>query len=99
MQMYRKGSHTAYDIITKYRKSVLQDLAAERCRKLIRQVCKESEAEIIKGHVSKAYIYLLVSCSLLPSVRKFVQSVKDKSSRKLLLKDKNLNKENSAWKI
>jgi len=99
MQMYRKGSHTIYDIkyhivwITKYRKSVLSGLVAERCREIIRQVCKEEEVEIIKGHVSKDHIHLLVSVPPTLSVSKLVQLVKGRSSGKLLQEDKNLQKQ------
>jgi len=99
MQMYRKGSHTIYDLkyhivwITKYRKSVLSGLVAERCREIIRQVCKEEEVEIIKGHVSKDHIHLLVSVPPTLSVSKLVQLVKGRSSRKLLQEDKNLQKQ------
>jgi len=66
MQMYRKGSHTIHDIKyhvvwkTKYRKLVLSGLVAERGREIIRQVCNEEEVRIIKGHVSKDHIHLLV---------------------------------------
>jgi len=99
MQMYRKGSHTIYDLkyhivwITKYRKSVLSGLVAERCREIIRQVCKEEEVEIIKGHVSKDHIHLLVSVPPTLSVSKLVQLVKGRSSGKLLQEDKNLQKQ------
>ncbi len=99
MQMYRKGSHTIYDIkyhivwITKYRKPVLSGLVAERCREIIRQVCKEEEVEIMKGHVSKDHIHLFVSVPPTLSVSKLVQLVKGRSSRKLLQEDKNLQKQ------
>ncbi len=97
--MYRKGSHTIYDIkyhivwITKYRKPVLSGLVAERCREIIRQVCKEEEVEIMKGHVSKDHIHLFVSVPPTLSVSKLVQLVKGRSSRKLLQEDKNLQKQ------
>ena len=99
MQMYRKGSHTIYDIkyhivwITKYRKGVMVGLVAERCRELIRQVCKENEVEILKGHISKDHVHLLVSVPPVLSVSKLVQLMKGRSSRKLLLEDKNLQKQ------
>lgn len=97
--MYRKGSHTIYDIkyhivwITKYRKPVMVGLVAERCRELIRQVCKENEIEIMKGHISKDHIHLLVSSPPQISVSKLVQLMKGRSSRKLLMEDKNLQKQ------
>lgn len=99
MQNYRKGSHTVYDIkyhivwITKYRKKVLLGIVAERCRELIRQVCKENEVEIIKGHVSQDHIHLFVSVGPDMSVSKIVQLIKGRSSRKLLQEDKNLQKQ------
>ena len=99
MQMYRKGSHTIYDIkyhivwITKYRKPVMLGIVAERCREIIRQVCKESEVEIIKGHISKDHIHLFVSVPPTLSVSNLVQLLKGRSSRKLLQEDKNLQKQ------
>jgi putative transposase len=99
MQMYRKGSHTIYDIkyhivwITKYRKSVMSGIIAERCRELIRQVCKANEVEIIKGHISKDHVHLFVSVPPILSVSKLVQMLKGVSSRKLLMEDKNLQRQ------
>ncbi len=34
---------------------------AERVRELIRQICKENEVEIIKGHVLQDHVHLFVS--------------------------------------
>ena len=99
MQMYRKGSHTIYDLkyhivwITKYRKPVLSGVIADRCRELIRQVSKASEVEIIKGHISKDHVHLFVSVPPRISVSKLVQLLKGVSSRKLLMEDKNLQKQ------
>ena len=67
MQNYRKTSHTTYDCkyhivwITKYRKKVMSGVVAERVRELVRQICKENDVEIIKGHVSKDHVHLFVS--------------------------------------
>ena len=97
--MYRKGSHTVYDIkyhivwLTKYRKSVMSGIIAERCRELIRQVCKANEVEIIKGHISKDHVHLFVSVPPTLSVSKLVQMLKGVSSRKLLMEDKNLQRQ------
>ena len=99
MQIYRKSSHTIYDIkyhivwITKYRKPVIAGIVAERCRELVRQVCKENEVEIIRGHVSKDHIHLLLSVPPTISVSKLVQLMKGRSSRKLLMEDKNLQRQ------
>ncbi len=71
----------------------MSGLVAERCREIIRQVCKEEEVEIMKGHVSKDHIHLFVSVPPTLSVSKLVQLVKGRSSRKLLQEDKNLQKQ------
>lgn len=49
--------------------------------------------EIIKGHVSKDHVHFFVSVPPTLSVSKIVQLIKGNSPRKLLFKDKNLNKQ------
>ncbi len=99
MQNYRKTSHTTYDCkyhivwITKYRKKVMSGVIAERVRELLRQICKENDVEIIKGHVSKDHIHLFVSVPPHLAVSKLVQSLKGKSSYKLLGENKELSKQ------
>ena len=99
MQNYRKTSHTTYDCkyhivwITKYRKKVMSGVIAERIRELLRQICKEKDVEIIKGHVSKDHIHLFVSVPPHLAVSKSVQSLKGKSSFKLLGENKELSKQ------
>ena len=67
MQNYLKTSHTTYDCkyhivwITKYRKAVLGGLVGSRVRELLRQICKEHDIEILKGHVSKDHIDMFLS--------------------------------------
>jgi len=98
MKNYRTSSHTVYDIkchivwITKYRKAVLHTQIASRLREIIREVCKEKEVEILKGHVSKDHVHLFVSIPPYISVSKIVQYLKGRSSRKLLMEYKELNK-------
>lgn len=64
---YRKGSHTVYNIeyhvvwVTKYRYHVLTGDVQIRVRELIRQICQQHDLNILKGHVSKDHIHLLVS--------------------------------------
>ena len=99
MQKYRKTSHALYDIkyhlvwITKYRKAVLRGDVAKRARDLIREVCRSLDVEIIRGHVSKDHVHLLVSVPPHVSVSKLIQHVKGKSSRKLLSEYRRLSKE------
>ena len=99
MENYRKGSHTVYDIkyhivwITKYRKKVLEGAVAERVRELIRQICKANDVEILKGYVSKDHVHLLVSVPPHLSVSQLVQYLKGKSSNKLQLEFRHIQKE------
>ena len=67
MADYRRGAHTVYEIhlhvvwTTKYRKPVLVGEAATRVRDLIREICGIHDVKIMKGHVSKDHVHLLVS--------------------------------------
>ena len=98
MEHYRKSSQTDYDIkshlvwITKYRKPVLQGEIAIRARELIREICRSYDVEIIKGHLSRDYVHLLVSVPQYVSVSQLVQYIKGKSSRKMMMEFKTLNR-------
>ena len=99
MENYRKTSHSLYDCkyhivwITKYRKKVLLGLVAERVRELIRQICKEHDVEIIKGHVSKDHVHMFVSVPPQMAISKLVQYLKGKSSYKLMQENKQISRE------
>ncbi len=99
MENYRRSSHSVYDIkyhivwITKYRKPVLRGDVDDRARELIREICKAQNVEIIKGHISRDNVHLFVSVPPHLSVSKLVQSVKGKSSRKLMMEFKRLNRQ------
>ncbi|MBA3532201.1 MAG: IS200/IS605 family transposase [Ardenticatenales bacterium] len=86
---YRRGAHTVYDIqyhfvwVTKYRYQVLRGEVAERARELLRQSCMAREIKILKGHVSKDHIHLLVSCPPTLSRAKVMQYLKGRTSRLL----------------
>jgi putative transposase len=85
----RRGSHTVYNIqyhfvwVTKYRYPVLRGEVSERVRELIRQSCMSREIRILKGHVAKDHIHLLVSCPPSLSPANVMQYLKGRSSRKL----------------
>ena len=89
MAEYRKGAHTIYDIqyhfvwVTKYRYHVLVGEIGLRTRELIRQSCASRDIKILKGHVSKDHIHLLVSCPPKLSPAKIMQYLKGRSSRRL----------------
>ena len=79
--------------ITKYRKPVMVGIVAERVREIVRQICKENDVEIIKGHVSKDHVHLFVSVPPHLAVSKLVQYIKGKSSRKLMYEIKSMQQQ------
>lgn len=85
----RRGAHTVYNIqyhmvwVTKYRYKVLRGEVAERARELIRQTCMSREIKILKGHVSKDHVHLLLSCPPGLSPSKIAQYLKGRSSHLL----------------
>jgi putative transposase len=98
VQNYRKTSHAVYDIkyhlvwSTKYRKKVLYGQVAERLRELIREICKGNEIDIIKGSISRDHVHLFLSVPPFLSVSKLMQSLKGKTSYKLLSEFKELGR-------
>ena len=99
MEHYRKTSHSVYDVkyhivwVTKYRKPVLSCEVSIRCRDLIRQCCISLDVHILKGHVSKDHVHLLVSVPPTLSLSKLLQSIKGRSSRRMLEEFRTLKKQ------
>jgi len=99
MEKYRKGSHTVYDLkyhfvwITKYRKPMLSGAIATRLRDLIREICKAMDIEIIKGHISRDHVHMLVSVPPYHSVSNAMKRIKGKTSRRLLSESRILAKQ------
>lgn len=71
----------------------MEGIVGERVRELIRQICKENEVEIVKGHVSRDHVHLFVSVPPHLAISKLVQYLKGKSSYKLLHENQQLSKE------
>ena len=98
MGEYRHGAHTVFQIhlhlvwITKYRKSILTGDVARRVRDLIREICRSEDVDILKGHVSKDHVHLLVSIAPKVTISRLVQRIKGKSSYKLLNEFSHLRK-------
>ena len=98
MENYRRSSHTVYDLkyhlvwITKYRKPVLTGEVAIRLRELVREICKSKDVEIVKGHISRDHVHVFASVPPQISVSDLVKSIKGKTSRKLLMEFKTLNR-------
>ena len=95
---YRKTAHSIYDLkyhivwITKYRKPILRGEISKRVRELIRQTSASMDVYIVKGHISKDHVHLLVSLPPRVSVSKYVQRVKGRSSRRMMEEYRELNK-------
>ena len=87
---YRKTAHSVYDLkyhivwITKYRKPIMRGEIGKRVRELIRQTCASLDVYIVKGHVSKDHVHLLVSVPPNLSVSELVKRLKGRSSRRML---------------
>ena len=98
MENYRTSAHTRFDIkyhfvwTTKYRKEVLTSQVALRLRELVREVCRTNDIEILQGHVAKDHVHILVSAPPNMSASKIMQYVKGKTSRKLMMEFRHLNK-------
>jgi putative transposase len=98
MHVYRKGSHTVFDLkyhlvwTTKYKKPILTGKLGVRVRDLIREICDTNSVQILKGHISKDHIHLFLSMPPQISVSKIAQYIKGKTSRKLLQDFPELNK-------
>lgn len=98
MTEYRTGSHTRFDVkyhfvwTTKYRKGVLVGPVGTRLRDLVREICRTYEIEVLQGHVAKEHVHILVSAPPNISASKIMQYVKGKTSRKLLMEFRHLNK-------
>ena len=99
MEHYRTGSHRRFDIkyhfvwVTKYRKSILTGSVGARLRDVVREVCRTNEIEILQGAVSPDHVHVLLSCPPNLSPSKIMQYIKGKSSRKLLMEFKHLQKQ------
>jgi len=99
MENYRTGSHSRFDIkyhfvwVTKYRKAILTGEVGTRVRDLVREVCRTNEIEILQGAVSKDHVHVLLSCPPNLSPSKIVQYIKGKTSRKLMMEFKHIQKQ------
>ena len=99
MEYYRRSSYAVYDLkyhlawITKYRKPVLKWPIATRVRDLMREICKPKDVEIVKGHISRDHVHLIVSVPPHISVSDLLKSIKCKTSRKMLMEFKALSRQ------
>jgi putative transposase len=99
MEHYRTGAHSRFDLkyhfvwVTKYRKKVLTGAVGMRVRELVREVCRTNEIEILQGAVSADHVHVLLSCRPTMSPSKIMQYIKGKTSRKLMMEFKHIEKQ------
>ena len=99
MENYRTGSHSRYDLkyhfvwVTKYRKQILVGEVGLRLRELVREICRTNEIEIMQGAISRDHVHVLLSCPPDLSPSKIMQYIKGKSSRKLMMEFKHIQKQ------
>ena len=103
MENYRTSSHSRYDLkyhfvwVTKYRKAVLCGEVGVRVRELVRElvreICRTHEIEILQGSVSSDHVHVLLSCPPNISPSKAMQYIQGKTSRKLLMEFKHLQRQ------
>lgn len=99
MSDYLKSSHSCYNLkyhlvwITKYCKRVLAGAVGVRVREMVKTTCLSLDVNVEKGHVSADHVHILVSVPPHLSVSKLMQSIKGRSSRKLMMEFRHLKKE------
>lgn len=99
MGKYRKASHAVYLLhyhfvfVTKYRKPVLRGDVAQEVRKLVREVCRTLDIDIIQGHVRPDHVHLLLDVPPKWAPSRVMQAIKGKSSHHLLQEYRTLRKE------
>lgn len=90
MRENRSSSHATYEIhlhivwVTKYRKAVLATDVGLRLRELLRDICRAEKVTVIKGHVARDHVHLMVSIPPQVTISNLVQKLKGKSAYKLL---------------
>ena len=90
MAEYRRGAHTVYEIhlhvvwTTKYRRAALTGEVALRVRDLVREICGQHDVKIMKGHVSKDHVHLLVSIPPQVTISRLLQWLKGKTAYKVM---------------
>ena len=99
MEHYRTGPLSRFDLtyhlvwITKYRKGVLVGEVGIRLRALMREVCRTYEIEILQGSISRDHVHVLLSCPPNLSRSQIMQYIQGKTSRKLLMEFRHLQKQ------
>ncbi|OCC09783.1 Transposase IS200 like protein [Streptomyces sp. PTY087I2] len=75
--------HVHLVFVTKYRYGVLDDEILTRCEKIMRKVCADFEAELMKFSGEHDHVRLLVHYPPKVAVSKLVNSLKGVSARRI----------------
>src|SRR5918912_945347 len=67
----------------KYRRKVLIDAVAKRLEQIIREVCQEHQAEVLRLEIMPDHVHLLVEVDPHLGIHRLVKLVKGRSSRYL----------------
>src|SRR3977135_3648711 len=95
MENYRTGSHSRFDSkyhfvwVTKYRKPILVGAVGTR----VREIWRTTEIKILQGAVSRDHVHVLLSCPPTLSPSKIMQLIRGKTSRKLMMEFKHIQKQ------
>jgi len=99
MSTYRRAAHTVYELhyhfvfTTKYRKPVLRGEVGEEVRRLIREICRGNDIEILAGHVRPDHVHLMLSVPPHMAPSRVMQAIKGKTSHDLLMDWRRLREE------
>jgi putative transposase len=99
MADYRSGAHTVFEIhlhlvwITKYRRPARSGEVATRVRDRIRYICAQHELNIMKGHVAKDDVHLLVSIPPQVTISRWLQWPKGKTGHHRMAEFPHLKKQ------
>ena len=85
--------HYHFVFISKYRKPILRGDVANRLRDLVREICRGSDIEILKGCVRPTHVHLLLSVPPHMAPSRVMQAIKGKTSHHLLRDFRLLRKE------
>ncbi len=74
----------------KYRRKVLVEQVAKRLEQIIREVCKEHQAEVLSLEIMPDHVHLLVEVDPQFGIHRLVKLIKGRSSRYLRLEFRSL---------
>ncbi len=76
--------HYHFVFIPKYRKPVLRGNVGTRLRELVREICKQNNIEIVRGHIRPDHVHLLLSVPPTLAPSRVMQAIKGKTSHGLM---------------